>query len=338
MIIHPAALDIPFLWSQCHARSRIPFLSHIPLLGTPSCFLVSLFLESVASSRGCALMVEILTFIGGLLTVSAVESGRVCNGPARVIRHPMATWLAFLVGGAVIWEVVILPAFLVRGKRILEARESDEGGMVEASHPERGEGMRHLGSKADGVAIPIAVVLGFVVPSVVMLVLGNAVAVLVWLFFPVWVSLIRQGIRLVVGRVQREGWAGSLHLEASRTWTGVAYAVPVLCSVLAHAWLIWSLVGGRDDRKEMTRATTRFIEIDIGFVGLTVLYWLLVEAGWRVAVVMLVASLVLGPGAGVCLAWVYRESKVDPDRSVTVVAVGARSPDADPSEDTPLLR
>jgi hypothetical protein len=210
---------------------------------------------------------------------------------------------------------------------------------VEASHPERGEGMRHLATTAEGFAIPVAVALGCVVPSVLMLVLGNSVVVLVWLFFPLWVSLVRQGVRAGVVRLRRESLgASSLHLEASRAWTVVTYAVPVLCSVLAHGLLIWSLVAGHDDRKEMTRAAITFIEIDVGLILLTVLYWLFVEAGWRVALVMLLASVVLGPGAGVCLAWVYRESKVDPDRSVTVVAVGARAPDADPSEETPLLR
>ena len=132
--------------------------------------------------------------------------------------------------------------------------------------------------------------------------------------------------------------AGGLYLEESRLWTGLVYAVPVLCSVVAHGFLVWNLAAGREDRQEMTRATTRFIEIDAGLIGVTVLYWLLVEAGWRVALVMLLASVVLGPGAGVCLAWVYREAKVNPDRSVTVVAVGARPSDAGPDEETPLLR
>ncbi|KAJ4306046.1 hypothetical protein N0V88_000841 [Collariella sp. IMI 366227] len=179
------------LYSQCHARSRLPWLSHIPLLGSPFCFLVSFFQEAIASVRAFGLMAVILGFVAGLLTVSTVESARVCNGPSVLIAYP----------------------------------------------------------------------------------------------------------------------------------TGLCLTQP-------------------DDRKEMTRSTLKFITVDAFFVGLTVLYWILVEAGWRVVLVMVAASVVLGPGAGICIGWIYREQTVDPDQSVTVVAVGARrdSEDAGPSEETPLLR
>ncbi|KAB5545529.1 hypothetical protein GE09DRAFT_1205020 [Coniochaeta sp. 2T2.1] len=346
---HGESINIPFLWSQCHARSRLPWLSHIPLLGSPACFLVSFFQEAVASSRGFAIMAACLSFIAGLLTVSTVESARVCNGPAVLIAYPTGAWVVFnLLGGAVVWELVILPAFFVRSRQIILARREGAGtsspgaggggGMVDASHPDLGEGMRHLSSAAEAVAIPVAVAVGCVLPSVLMLVLDSPVAVVVWIFFPLWVSLVRQGVRAGLVRWKRDRLGASLHLERSRLWTGVTYGIPVLCSVLAHVWLLYSLLARHDDRKEMTRATTKFIEIDVGFIGLTVLYWLFVEAGWRVAAVMLAASVLLGPGAGVCLAWVYREGMVDPDRSVKVVAVGARTTDAEPSEETPLLR
>ncbi len=112
--------------------------------------------------------------------------------------------------------------------------------------------------------------------------------------------------------------------------------MPILVSVAAHVFFIWSLVRP-DDRKEMTRATVKFIEIDAALILLTVLYWLFVEAGWKVSLVMIAASLTLGPGAGVCVAWICREGQIDPDRSVTCVAVGSRE-SLDPSEETPLLR
>lgn len=355
LVLHAEAINIPLLWSQCSARSRVPWLSHAPALGTPLCFLVSFYQEAVASARARdAVVAPLLAFVAALLTVSAVESARACNRPARLIVHATAPWLAFnLVGGALVWELAVLPAFFVRGRQIVMARRDGSGGgdgdreggaaaaaaaVVEASHPERGLGMRHLATAAEGIAIPLAVAVGCVLPSVLMLALRNSVVVLVWLFFPVWVSLVRRVVRACAVRLDFERLGTSLHLEASRAWTCATYAVPVLCSVLAHGLMIWSLAAGRDDRKEMTRAATTFIAIDAGFLALTVLYWLFVEAGWRAALVMLLASVVLGPGAGVCLAWVYREAKVDPDQSVTVVAVGARAPHADPLEETPLLR
>src|SRR5690606_34858714 len=73
----------------------------------------------------------------------------------------------------------------------------------------------------------------------------------------------------------------SLHLETHRTSLVLVYAAPVLCSVLSHVLLIWHLVARTDDRIDMTRATLGFIEINIIFTGLTVLYWLLVEVGWQ---------------------------------------------------------
>ena len=42
-------------------------------------------------------------------------------------------------------------------------------------------------------------------------------------------------------------------------------------------------------------------------MGLTVLYWMFVEVGWRVPLVALVTSVVFGSGAGLCLGWIYRE-------------------------------
>ena len=328
------------LYSQCHARSRVPWLSHIPVLGSPACFLVSFFQEAAASVRAFGLMAVILSFIAGLLTVSTVEAARICNSPSVLIAYPTGPWLVFdLIGGAIVWELVIIPAFFHRSRAIIAARR--QGGPQQLSGPADptfGESMRHLAQVAETVAIPVAVAAGYVVPSLVMLVLDGPVAVLVWLFFPVWVSLVRQAVRRLA-LLARRGWDGSLHLESNRLALLGVYVVPIVCSVLAHAHFIWSLAQP-DDRKEMTRSTLKFITVDAFFVGLTVLYWILVESGWRVALVMVGASLVLGPGAGICIGWIYREQMVDPDRSVTVVAVGSRrhSEDADPSEQTPLLR
>jgi hypothetical protein len=332
------------LYSQCHARSRLPWLSHIPVLGSPACFLVSFFQEAGASVRSFGLMAVILAFIAGLLTVSTVEAARVCNSPSVLIASPTGPWLVFdLIGGAIVWQLVIIPAFFHRSRVIITARRH---GVPPPPIPGRtdpvfGENMRHLGRLAEIVAIPVAVALGCVVPSLAMLITNHPVAVLVWLFFPVWVSIIRQTVRrlvLFLGRDPR--WHDSLHLESSRCGLLAVYAVPIICSVLAQAHFLWTLTQA-DDRREMTRSALKFITIDAFFVGLTVLYWILVEAGWRTALVVAVASLILGPGAGICIGWIDRERSVDPDHSATiVVAVGARrdSEDLGPSEETPLLR
>lgn len=60
----------------------------------------------------------------------------------------------------------------------------------------------------------------------------------------------------------------------------------------------------------MTKLTMSLIEIDFQFIGLTVLYWVFVESGWRVPLTILLSTFVVGPGAGVCLGWFCREGLV----------------------------
>lgn len=337
--------NLYMLWSQCHSRSRLPFLSRWPVLGTPLCFLVSFFQEAVASdssSRAVSLMSGILSFLGGLITVSTVEAARVCNAPSALIAYPTGPWLAFtLVGGAFVWELVILPAFFHRSRSIILARRAGLDGSAEGgSRPTTGDQeteaelltsstTRHLARTAEIIAIPAAVALGFFVPSILMLTVSATQpwTVLVWLFFPVWVSLLRQGIRALVVYMLRQHsdrWQSTYHLDSSRLALAGMYALPVLASVAAHVFFLVDIITQRDDRKEMTRSTTKFIVIDAFFLGLTVLYWLFIEAGWRVTLVTILTTVVFGPGAGICVGWVYRERKVDPDhwRGVRVVAVG----------------
>ena len=365
--------NIAMLYSQCHARARLPFISKtIPLLGTPICFLVSFFQEAVASAhKSMPLMSGALSFIGGLLTVSMVESSRICNQPNILIAYPTGPWIVFnLVGGALVWQLVIIPAFFKRSREIIIARRNGITGGADLSgptDPNFGQSMRHLDKVAETVAIPVAVALGYILPSALVIFLpddkndlAKPITILIMLLFPLWVSLIRQAVHALIVVLptrflpaafapenHEEPTPRSFHLESNPPALAAVYLLPIICSALSHIYFIWSLFQ-TDDRKEMTRATMKFIVIDMFFIGITALYWLFVEAGWRVTLVMIGASVILGPGAGVCLGWVYRESVVDPDRSVTVVAVGARSEserrgsrdrDGSPaSEETPLLR
>ncbi|KAL2111273.1 hypothetical protein VUR80DRAFT_10340 [Thermomyces stellatus] len=311
------------LYSQCRAYSRLPFLSRTPLVGPPACYIVSFFQTAVASSRAAIIMASALSFVAALLTVYVIEGARVCNRPAPLIAYPTGPLLVFtLAGGAFVWELAIAPAFLRREREILlasgGAREVGSEVVASPLHPTLGKGLRRFESDAEAVAIPVGVLLGFIVPSVLMVVLGSPVTVAVWLFSPIYVASIRWLVRAVLPRLK----AGSIdpnaaeaadlraiHLESHRASLALVYAAPVFCSVLSHAFLIWHLLARKDDRITMTRATLKFIEINVIFTGLTVLYWLLVEVGWRVVAVMVGVSLVLGPGAGVCAGWVYREGR-----------------------------
>ncbi|SPN98949.1 uncharacterized protein DNG_01988 [Cephalotrichum gorgonifer] len=319
------------LYSQCHAHARIPLISRLPVVGPPSCYVVSFFEEAVASSsssRAVAVMASILSFVAGLLTVYVVEGARVCNLPNVLIAYPTGPLLVFnLVGGAFIWELLITPAFFHRARGILRARRAsdagsgagaDEAARVSPLDPNLGQDMRHLRSDAEAVAIPAGVLLGFILPSALMLALGTPLAVGIWLFSPVYVTLVRRAVRAALPRLRRTTRASaagasdsrtlrSLHLESHQASLALVYAAPVLCSALSHWYLAWHVAAARDDRMIMTRATLGFIEVDIIFTALTVLYWIFVEVGWRVVVVMLGVSALLGPGAGVCAGWIYRE-------------------------------
>jgi hypothetical protein len=309
--------NVALLYSQCHAHARLPGLSRVPLIGTPACFLVSFFQHAVAAKRAASVMSVVLSFVSGLLTVYTVEGARVCNRPNVLIAYPTGPLLVFnLVGGAMVWQLLITPAFFHRARRILTEREkrrqaaeeSQEGG-GETEHdvldPNFGKDMRHLGNASERIAIPIGVLLGFVAPSLGMLVKGSPASVGVWLFSPIYVSLIRKAVRVLLRLTRSQ--LRSLHLESNKVSLAMVYGAPVLCSVLSQAVLLWNVIARKDDRQEMTRSTMRFVEVDITFVGLTVLYWLFVEVGWRTVGVMLLSSLVLGPGAGVCAGWIYRE-------------------------------
>ena len=313
------------LYSQCRAYSRLPFISRAPLLGPPACYIISFFETAVDSSRAAIIMASVLSFVAALLTVYVIEGARVCNRPAALIAYPTGPLLVFnLAGGAFVWELAVAPAFLRRAREILlarrEAREAALGAGVSASplDPALGKGLRRFESDAEAVAIPVGVLLGFIGPSILMVVLGGPVTVAVWLFSPIYVTAIRGIVRATLPRLRagsidpnaaEAADLRSLHLESHRASLVLVYTAPVLCSVFSHALLIWNLVAKKDDRMDMTRATLGFIEINVIFSGLTVLYWLLVEVGWRVVAVMVGVSVVLGPGAGVCAGWTYRERR-----------------------------
>ncbi|ORY71442.1 uncharacterized protein BCR38DRAFT_329372 [Pseudomassariella vexata] len=335
LVIH-TDLNIVALYSQCHARSRLSGLSHIPVLGAPACFLVSFFQYANTSVRAIARMSVILSFVGALLTISLVESARICNKSSRVISKPTLPWLVSnLVGGVLVWDLVIVSSYLSQAKNVQAARESASAEDAREADPEIDKGVRGLSSQVEAMAIPIAVVVGFIVPSVVMLVLTHPITIGVWLFFPIWVSTVRYAVKFVAMKVVTD--PGPYHLESHRVPLVTMYAVPVICSVLSHGFLIWNMFAW-DDRKEMTRATIKFIEIDVAIIAVTILYWLLVEAGVVACVTMIAISILMGPGAGLAVAWFLREKAFDVYYQGTQGSSDREGDVEDESEETPLLR
>ncbi|KAK8054729.1 hypothetical protein PG994_009796 [Apiospora phragmitis] len=319
-------LNIAALYSQCHARSRLRWVSRVPIVGAPSCFLTSFFQLAVgggdgdsgdshhhhsSSVRALAIMSVVLSFVAALLTVNLVESARLCNRRSWLIARPTVPWLVFnLIGGALVWDIVIVPEFLRRAKHVQAAKESAAAERLRDVDSFIDLEVRGLTSQVEVVAIPLAVLLGFVAPSAAMLVtVGHPIAVVVWLFFPLWVSLVRYAVKVVGVNAIRD--PEPHRLESHQISLGLMYAVPVVCSIASHVFLLVNLFGSPDDRREMTRATTKFIQIDFLIIGATFLYWLLVEAGMLTTAVMIVSSVVLGPGAGLCGSWLLREKAIE---------------------------
>jgi hypothetical protein len=336
-------VDIALLWSQCHARARIPGLSRIPLLGTPSCFLVSFFQCALDSLRSRAVMGVILAYVGALATVCTVESARRCNRPNALIVKPTLWWLLFnLLGGAMVWQLAIVPAFLHRAKALVLAKQAqgDDGDdAVSADADSDAFNAKEQGRTlpdSEAVAIPIAIAVGYFLPSALMLVYNSPALITIWLFFPVYVSLVRQGVRRIIENIRRVG-PTSIHHESHWQCVALLYTLPIVLSVAAHLFVLWNLAQD-DDRKDMTKLTVSFIEIDFQFIAWTVLYWVFVEAGWQVPLSMIAISILAGPGAGTCLGWLYRERLVKNGFGGLVDESSVDDDEGLLGEDAPLLR
>ncbi|OAQ65254.1 hypothetical protein VFPPC_06395 [Pochonia chlamydosporia 170] len=343
-------VNAALLWSQCHSHALLPTLSRIPILGTPACFLVSFFYAALDSFRSKAVMSVILSFVGSLLTVSTVESARKVNEKNVVVSRPTLPWLVFnLAGGALVWQLVYVPAFILgakawpfpgTGRLITDTGHVDEPVQRDGDE-ERDPVQMDKGRQVklvEVIAIPIAVALGYYVPTTLMVSLNNPVTIGTWLFFPAYVSLIRQGVRYVLNKLRRFQDGPMIHMEANTKAFIAVYAVPILCSLLSHGFIIGNLTKS-DDRKEMTRSAVKFIEIDSQFIGLTILYWVFTEVGWRAPLAIVITSIFLGPGAGTALGWLYREKLITSDLIMQLLTqVNDEERGGDPDEETPLIQ
>ncbi|KAG6105461.1 hypothetical protein E4U31_001417 [Claviceps sp. LM219 group G6] len=340
-------VNAALLWSQCHAHSILSPLSRLPVIGTPACFRISFLLAALDSLRSKAVLSVVLAFIGALLTVSTVESARRVNAGNRIVSRPTLPWLVYtLVGGALVWQLVIVPAFMVAAKmwpmslrgsglgRGGDTRrrggghaDEDQVAHEDANEDENDDEHEHEikcreVAQTEVIAIPLAVALGFYVPSALVLAVPSPITISTWLFFPVYVSLLRQVTRYILSKMARFRVASSCHLESHTRGVLCVYALPVLASVLAHGFFLVARLTQPDDRKELTRSTVRFIEIDYEYIGLTLLYWVFVEVGWRTPLVIAGSSVFLGPGAGTALGWLYREKLLTSDMDLRRLGSG----------------
>ncbi|KAJ8125563.1 hypothetical protein O1611_g8076 [Lasiodiplodia mahajangana] len=294
--------------------------------------------------RGIAQLSVFLAFLWALLTVCRVEAARLCNQRSWNIRFPTLSWAVFnLVGGTFVWDLWIVPAFIKHAKDLRlervkeEALEEGQESSDLFDDEERVILERSLTTQTEVYVIPLAVVVGFVAPSVLMLVLQTPITVVIWLFFPLWVAAVHGAVKFVAVRLL--GDSEPLYLDSHPPSVTLVYVLPFIASLLTHALFIWNLFC-KNDSREMTRMVLKFIGIDFSFIIATVLYWVFVESGIIPAILMVVFSVFLGPGAALCLTWLIREKAICTFAVEEEQDSSDEESDGDSStvhEDTPLL-
>lgn len=243
------------------------------------------------------------------VAVSSSSNGNGNNN--KVLDNLTLVWLLYqLAAGALAWQAIIIPAFL---KHEQQQQQRPGKPTTTRSH--------------ENIAIPAGVALGLLVPSTLMLLRPTSAAtVLVWLFFPLWVASTRRVVlwvlnHLVLGAPQ----------PSSPSWVNIVpYIIPILYSAVAHVLLVEDILypsssSTHEQEAAAGRARTRsavlLLEIDHLAIFLAFLYWVrartalilttkktLVPSTTRPVLVTLAATLLLGPGAGVCLGWLSSSS------------------------------
>ncbi|KAF3771123.1 hypothetical protein M406DRAFT_349555 [Cryphonectria parasitica EP155] len=252
----------------------------------------------------------------------------------RAVRNLTVPWLLYnLVLGAIAWQTIIIPAFITRQSSSASTTSRRRNTLGQRLLPNRAAGTRRslgLGPGRPRLAIAAGTLFGVLAPGALLLLQPHApspTVILVWLLFPVCASLVRYLVRLpiVAGHHHHhhQQQSSSTRTTSSSPSMALAYAIPILCSAASHALLLTHLflllrttttaaaaaTTATDDHSSSspTRSALVLLEVDHTALLLTFLYWVYAEAGGRAVYLAIASSLLLGPGAGVCLGWLYRD-------------------------------
>ncbi|KAK4183465.1 hypothetical protein QBC35DRAFT_393816 [Podospora australis] len=264
------------------------------------CAMTKFFTITLTPPCGFAFHAVFLSFVAAVITVTRLDELRLSNlGRSNIItRNPQVSWLlSHVASGAVVLPLLLFPAHAAPAR-----------GFTAASNT-----IHHrLPNRAELLAIPVAVGLGFIVPSLALQVWPeNSVVVLFWLFFPVLVSGIYPLARdtLKTRFSQPENRSAS-EQEVTASDLLALYGLPSSVSVLSH-WL-FLFVTYREkhypyELHEAAKVSLGILRADFWVMASTMLYWLAVEAGMSTTLWTLIGSVVGGPGAGLCLGWIMRD-------------------------------
>ncbi|KAK0190690.1 hypothetical protein F5146DRAFT_1045351 [Armillaria mellea] len=316
--ISTVSSDLADLTSSCAKTNGGPFHILGPILGQFLCGIVTFFKLILSDPEGSSFLAVFLSFVSGLVTIVCLESARVANQAHRVIKYPTpALMMVNIVGGLVVFPLVLCPAFLLKyqnGQRLVSTVTVEGASVISETSPlVRALPLpdRHVLSVAEIYSIPLSVFLGFIVPSIALFLYpDNEVLIALWQLFPVYVAILRYISRAVLLRTAPHLCVNHIHAESNNVKLLYVYGAPSVLSLLTHLLYLWhTLAPSSGVPTPEVQAALHVLVVDFWAVALTMLYWLWFEGGIRPAITALLASLIAGPGAGICVGWIMREEQ-----------------------------
>ncbi|SJL02259.1 uncharacterized protein ARMOST_05585 [Armillaria ostoyae] len=319
--ISTVSSDLADLTSSCAKTNGGPFHILGPILGQFLCGIVTFFKLILSDPEGSHFLAVFLSFVAGLVTIVCLESARVANQAHRVIKYPTpALMMVNIVGGLVVFPLVLCPAFLLKSQNEhrlepLVPTITAEGASVISETTPLIRALpltdRHVLSVAEIYSIPLSVFLGFIVPSITLFLHpDNEVLIALWQLFPVYVAILRYISRAVLLRSVPHLCVNNVHVESDNVGLLYVYGAPSVVSLLTHLLYVWhALAPSSGVPNPQVHAALHVLVVDFWAIALTMLYWLWFEGGIRPATTALLASLIAGPGAGICVGWIMREEQ-----------------------------
>lgn len=308
--------NYPILFDDCENYKRKPLVKEpFPIFGPATCVFVSEWLEMLAVPRSRAITASIFSMLAALISIYYLESGRPYNRQGmkvvyNVMKYPTPLLLLFhLIVGGLVWELVIIPAFAFQTRAFIRSQtapssqpeppgnfKENSGGIVkqEAAPGYSEPASRDMVNNTEVMAVTFGVAIGFILPTILLLIYNtDPFVILFWSGFPIWIGSIR---RLIRTKVQHSCFSYETTICAG----------PVGFSAVLHAWWLYDLFKGTDGQSPMTQSTLAAHMIDAYYMYAAALYWLFVDAGFKAVGVAALVSVIFGPGAGICLGWLYR--------------------------------
>lgn len=289
-----------------------------------ACTLSAFFRQCLTTTTSRAFIASFLAFVSALLTITHVEASRRFNQPSTILTRPALTWLALNIAtGSVVLPIVLCATIKRHKDGIRLGRKATRPEIDPAMRPQSLSEQerplisnhdadspitpviydRHLLSLQHTYAIPFAVLLGFVLPSVLLFECPSPPVATLWNFFPIAIY----AAHALALRFLGDDRQSSFHAERDVRSVVRIYAIPVTLSVLAHIYFVASWIWTQGEAQDEWGPAPKLMLINFWAIIATYLYWLLIESSlWTVVCAVLIACLG-GPGAGISVGWVLKE-------------------------------